>query len=185
MTEKRIILWQHCPSRYVMPILHPISLSNNGINPEMADSGFFSEIFEPDEIEDMFSENREDFWMIQTNFVITPEDAEMIDSFPGIEYFRIVSSYRFIVACAILFDFAELRKNFEKQLCGDEIQMTDISGVISKPGRFKKWAILEGKKGELLDYICSSIEEDERFEQELKNMKARANNENARIKSNI
>lgn len=57
-----------------------------------------------------------DCWMGHTNFNITEEILDKLNSTEGVEILKICSRYRFFVGVGRMFDFTDVRQNIEKTL---------------------------------------------------------------------
>ena len=57
-----------------------------------------------------------DCWMGHTNFNITEEILDKLNSTEGVEILKICSRYRFFVGIGRMFDFTDVRQNIEKTL---------------------------------------------------------------------
>ena len=55
-----------------------------------------------------------DCWIGHTNFNLTEQLKDQLDSIEGVEMLKIYSRYRFLVGVGRMFDFSEVRKNIEK-----------------------------------------------------------------------
>lgn len=67
-------------------------------------------------IEDISMLSNFDCWIGHTNFDITPRIKETLNKIDGVEILKICSRYRFFVGIGQMFDFADVRKNIEKEL---------------------------------------------------------------------
>ena len=185
MSDRRLMLWRRCPNRYVMPVMHPMSLANNGISPELIETMAVSEDFEPEEIEELFLERDKSFWLVTTNFKLTEEDAENLDEFDGLEFWRIVTNYSMVLAVADLFNFQEFRKKLETFFCEEQMSSEEVLDMFhSMENKVRRWCLLESEEGELIEYCSSNQDEDTVFDEDAKNMKVRSNNCNGKIYSN-
>lgn len=70
-------------------------------------------------MEDISTLSSFDCWIGHTNFDITPQTKNILDSIPGIEFLKIYSRYRFFIGIGKMFDFAEVRKSIEDSLIGE------------------------------------------------------------------
>jgi hypothetical protein len=61
-----------------------------------------------------------DCWLGHTNFNITKEVLDEIESMEGVEILKVCSRYRFFLGIGRMFDFKEVRKNIESTLTGLE-----------------------------------------------------------------
>lgn len=60
--------------------------------------------------------NHFEFWIGHTNFDITPEFVNIVNSIPGVEGLKIFSRYRFIITIGKLFNFTQVRSLLELAL---------------------------------------------------------------------
>ena len=110
-----------------------------------------------------------DCWIGHTNFDITDEVKQFIESIPGIEAFKIMSRYRFFIGIGKLFNFREVVQGIQSVLdvnpvaksSYDETVFIDIMKRQLKS--YKRWAIFCSKDG-LLEYAVSNKDEDPEFE---------------------
>lgn len=70
-------------------------------------------------VEDISTLSVFDCWIGHTNFDITQQIKNILDTIPGIEFLKIYSRYRFFIGIGKMFDFAEVRKLIEDSLIGD------------------------------------------------------------------
>ncbi len=71
-------------------------------------------------VEDLSMLSSFDCWIGHTNFDITPQIKDTLDSIPGIEFLKIYSRYRFFIGIGQMFDFADVRKYIEDSLIGED-----------------------------------------------------------------
>jgi len=64
--------------------------------------------------------DRWDCWLGYTNFNLTEEIEEKIKNVEGIDALKIMSRYTFCIGVAKLFQFSEVRRNIENELCGTQ-----------------------------------------------------------------
>ncbi len=57
-----------------------------------------------------------DCWMGHTNFNITANMRDILDTVDGVEVLKICSRYRFFIGVGKMFDFSDVRKNIEDSL---------------------------------------------------------------------
>lgn len=67
-------------------------------------------------IEDISMLSNFDCWVGHTNFDITPRIKDTLNKIDGVEVLKICSRYRFFVGIGQMFEFADVRKNIEKEL---------------------------------------------------------------------
>lgn len=67
-------------------------------------------------IEDISMLSNFDCWVGHTNFDITPKIKDLLNKIDGIEVLKICSRYRFFIGVGQMFNFADVRKNIEKEL---------------------------------------------------------------------
>ena len=67
-------------------------------------------------MEDMAMLSNFDCWIGHSNFDITKEIKNILDKTEGIELLKVLSRYRFFIGVGKMFDFAEVRKEIEKNL---------------------------------------------------------------------
>jgi len=75
-----------------------------------------------------------DFWIMHTNFDITPEIAEIINKIEGVEILEILTRYRARLGFpkSGLFDSATIIQTIENNIIRYEKQITDILSVVLK-----------------------------------------------------
>ena len=61
-----------------------------------------------------------DCWVGHTNFNITNEVKNKLDSTEGVELLKICSRYRFFIGIGQMFNFQEVRKNIEETILKEE-----------------------------------------------------------------
>ena len=64
-------------------------------------------------IEDISMLNDFECWMGHTNFDITPEIKNKLDTIKGVELLKICSRYRFFIGIGKMFEFSDVRKEIE------------------------------------------------------------------------
>ena len=57
--------------------------------------------------------NNFECWMGHTNFDITPEIKNKLDTIKGVELLKICSRYRFFIGIGKMFEFSDVRKEIE------------------------------------------------------------------------
>lgn len=67
-------------------------------------------------LDDIAMLNNFECWMGHTNFDITPEIKEKLNTIVGIELLKICSRYRFFVGIGRMFQFKEVRKIIEEEI---------------------------------------------------------------------
>ncbi len=61
-----------------------------------------------------------DCWMGYTNFDITEEVKNKVESVPGVELLVVLTRYRFFIGVAKLFKFRDVRVSIEQFLCNNQ-----------------------------------------------------------------
>lgn len=94
-----------------------------------------------------------EIWVGHCNFPISRSVFDIINSTLGVEFFKIITPYRFLVAPAQMFEWRDVRSRIEKNVCGGpslesllrdvinpevKIQIKQTHEQISK---FKYWAM--------------------------------------------
>ena len=113
-----------------------------------------------------------DCWMGYTNFDITEEVKDVIESAKGVELLVVLTRYRFFLGVAKLFNFRDVRFTIENELCNrhieevkiqDEKTRDEIEALQKKlSAQSKHWAIFVFPNGEF-DYASSDDKNDESF----------------------
>ena len=113
-----------------------------------------------------------DCWMGYTNFDITEEVKDVIESAKGVELLVVLTRYRFFLGVAKLFNFRDVRVTIENELCNrhieevkiqDEKTRDEIEALQKKlAAQSKHWAIFVFPNGEF-DYASSDDKNDESF----------------------
>ena len=67
-------------------------------------------------LDDVAISSNFDCWVGHTNFDITKEIKQKLDTTEGIEVLKICSRYRFFIGVGQMFDFKEVRKSIENSL---------------------------------------------------------------------
>lgn len=136
-------------------------------------------------------------WWGYTNFEITQQVTNAIESVPGVEFLRIYTRYRFLVGFAPLFcdlqfndngdiehcDATAVRNNIlakisESRLDNAEISVKMVADGLSKLSRF--WAILLLPNMKI-DIAVSDSDDDPDFKEKLELFKLAEHNVNAKI----
>lgn len=100
-----------------------------------------------------------------TNFDITAEAADIIESSPGVEAFAVLTRYRFIIGIGKLFTFETVRKEIEKNLLDKPLgtSLVEASKNINKNKAY--WALYQFPNGEVSTLETDSKDEyDKRVE---------------------
>jgi hypothetical protein len=124
----------------------------------------------------MAPSNMFDCWIGHTNFDITHEIADMIESVPGIESFRVMSRYRFFIGIAKLFNFREVRQEIQDIIGGESSSITKMADfevvevLRSQLSDFKRWAVFCSSDG-FIDYIATNEDEDQEYDIKLRDFK--------------
>lgn len=97
-----------------------------------------------------------EMWIGHTDFSLTMELAEKIESVEGVELFTLMTRYRFCVGVAKMFSFSDVRRNIESSL-GINIEDTLSKEVLdlkeSLENRTDDWLIYVSPSGE---YVSST-----------------------------
>lgn len=127
MSKQRIIQWrsQHLEvdpiqKKLVEPKVdnEPQYYDEDGGDEDFEGKRFTMTAFGMHEIDDSFHPLREfQVWVGDTNMPITKKDAKNVCRVPGVEMFKPIGRYKFIVAVGKLFDFSEVRIDIEYVLC--------------------------------------------------------------------
>jgi len=121
--------------------------------------------------------NQFECWMGYTNFDITPEVRDIIEKSPGVELLSILSRYRFFLGVGKLFEFPDVRKEIESQLCNEASPLNEetqsavdaIKIVISQD---KYWAIFVLPNGHV-EYTSTNDDNDEAYLNDLLGLEKR------------
>ena len=113
-----------------------------------------------------------DCWMGYTNFDITEEVKDTIESIGGVEVLVVLTRYRFFLGVAKLFNFRDVRVEVENALCNihieeakieDESVRLEVEALQKKlKAESKHWAIFVFPNGEL-DYAFTDDKNDDAF----------------------
>lgn len=71
-------------------------------------------------VDDILMLSTFDCWIGHTNFDITPQIKNTLNSIPGIEILKICSRYRFFIGVGKMFDFKNVRQYIEEALIEGE-----------------------------------------------------------------
>lgn len=119
------------------------------------------------------SSNNFDFWVGHTNFNITEDVINVLNTIPGIEILDVFSRYRFRISIAKHHDFTfrEVRKNIDNALCGNDESkergvVTKLVQLQEKVSEYKHWAIMSLPNG-VITSIVSNSDNDEKFLKQL------------------
>lgn len=158
-----MIVWHYCPQKYIInnqPSDETKSTGHNfnfyfgQENSNKKENWEDDEDEKDDEPDDYMRGSEIHFWMGHSNFDITKEIRDKFDKFDGIEYFRLVTRYCFIISPGMLFSFSDIRKQIESDFC-DKINHEEIIKVLKD--KYKHWIIYINGKGEI-EYASSSLE---------------------------
>lgn len=111
-----------------------------------------------------------DCWMGYTNFDITEETKNKIESVPGVELLVVLTRYRFFIGVAKLFKFRDVRVSIEQFLCNNEKEnlvedkkiQKEINTIKKSISKNEHWAIFVFPNGEI-DYVSSNEKNDDKF----------------------
>ena len=114
-----------------------------------------------------------DCWMGYTNFDLTKQSEKILDAVEGIEMLTIISRYRFFIGIGKLFNFKNVRKTIELELCGEAEKSEDndemwtssietVQSIRSLISDDKYWAIFVSVDGEV-QYASTNNDDDERY----------------------
>lgn len=90
---------------------------------------------------------RFEFWIGHTNFRIGKRAFSVLNTMPGVEALMITTPYRFIVACAQMFNFSDVRVNIERMLCGKHMIDAYLSQINDEKTLQEVRKCLEAIKG--------------------------------------
>ena len=115
-----------------------------------------------------------DCWMGYTNFDITEETKNKIESVPGVELLVVLTRYRFFIGVAKLFKFRDVRVSIEQFLCNNEKEnlvedkkiQKEINTIKKSISKNEHWAIFVFPNGEI-DYVSSNEKNDDEFLEKL------------------
>lgn len=160
-----MIIWHYCPPRYIMNQHQPNDKNGNNINFIFGQHNNEKENWQDsdeddDEKEDEYLRGSEiQFWMGHANFDITKEMVHKFDKLDGVEFFRLLTRYCFIISPGMLFNFSDIRKKIESDFC-DKLEQEEIVSLLKD--KYKTWIVYVNGKGEI-DYACSNDVKDERY----------------------
>ena len=111
--------------------------------------------------------NQFECWMGYTNFDITHDVQNAIETTEGVELLSILTRYRFFIGTGKLFEFSDIRKEIENRLCKHELVLNEetqaavdaIKTVVSKD---KYWTIFVSPTGQI-EYVSTNNDEDEHY----------------------
>ncbi len=114
-----------------------------------------------------------DCWIGHSNFDITNDIKNQIESIPGVEVLSILTRYRFFLGIGRLFNFREVRVRIDSAVCSnnsdfhfkeglEEGMDETLESVKEEVSSYKYWAIFVFPNGEM-DYISSNEDNDEEF----------------------
>ena len=115
-----------------------------------------------------------DCWMGYTNFDITEDVKNSIESVPGVELLVVLTRYRFFIGVAKLFKFRDVRVSIEQFLCNNQEEnlvqdkevQKEIDSIKKSISKNMHWAIFVFPNGEI-DYISSNEKNDDEFLEKL------------------
>ena len=105
-----------------------------------------------------------------TNFDITEEVKNKVESVPGVELLVVLTRYRFFIGVAKLFKFRDVRVSIEQFLCNNQKEnlvedkevQKEINSIKKSISKNEHWAIFVFPNGEI-DYISSNEKNDAEF----------------------
>ena len=110
--------------------------------------------------------NQFDCWVGHTNFDITYSKKEQIELVEGVELLHITSRYRFFVGIGKLFEFSDVRKSIEKEVCKkiflDEDSKDAVNLIKDEISQDKFWSIFVDSAGEIF-YTSTNDPDDEEY----------------------
>ena len=109
--------------------------------------------------------NQFDCWLGYTNFDITRTVKATLERIEGVELLEIMSRYRFFIGVGKLFNFTEVRRDIESELCDNNISDETLEAVeVLKENlsQDKYWTILVSNSGEI-KYASTNDENDEKY----------------------
>lgn len=71
-------------------------------------------------LDDIAMLNNFECWMGHTNFDITPQIKETLNTIKGIELLKVCSRYRFFIGIGRMFDFKDVRKLIDDQIVNNK-----------------------------------------------------------------
>ncbi len=101
------------------------------------------------------------WWLGHTNFNIGPNRALIISETPGVEYIKVISRYRFMIAVGKAFEFTEVRKSIEENLqiiVNNIRENEDLVGELND--KHEKWAILYLNDGTYMTTVDEEYDKD-------------------------
>ena len=115
-----------------------------------------------------------DCWMGYTNFDITEDTKDKVESVPGVELLVVLTRYRFFIGVAKLFKFRDVRVSIEQFLCNNEKEnlvedkkiQKEINTIKKSISKNEHWAIFVFPNGEI-DYVSSNEKNDDEFLEKL------------------
>lgn len=114
-----------------------------------------------------------DCWIGHTNFGITGEIKNIIESTPGVEVLKIMTPYRFFIGVGKLFKFRDVREHIQSALnvsveTNDTYEDIHLLTIIKRQLKsYKRWAIFYSKEG-IVEYAASNEDNDLEFETTVK-----------------
>lgn len=163
------IAWEYYnPKEYLESLLE----DDNEYDDEYED---FKNVKKPKIVDSPFVPN--DLWIGHTNFKLTQRDVELLNfKANGLDSFKILSPYKFIVIPAKMFKWTDVRLGIEKLLCNRHINYTNnleinnkIQSLKTKLNNTDYWAIAVLPNGE--HFVVKSDMYDELFKQQYSEMK--------------
>lgn len=97
------------------------------------------------------------FWMMHTNFSITPKLIDKMEAVNGVETLDVWTRYRARIGIGKIFDETEVLNDIEKELCSEEKDSIDILKKDLK-SKYKFWAIVVSDN-KVIPFVGKSKEE--------------------------
>lgn len=95
-------------------------------------------------VDDIFNPMKQYVWWIgHTNFNVSPKVINTINNTTGVEWLKVVSRYRFMIAVGKAFDFSYVRSEIEKNLEILSNTVDEQEDIIQElKANHSKWAVL-------------------------------------------
>lgn len=106
------------------------------------------------------------FWIGHCNFNVSESAAFIVGRWPGVEFFRVTSRYRFVISIGLAFTPSLVMSEIQKALCAEPYSMIDIDNEVKLSAqkiitshKHKACVLYIAQNGEI-DYKIANRQED-------------------------
>ena len=93
-------------------------------------------------VNDVFNPLKQYVWWIgHTNFNVSPKVGNILNDTPGVEWVKVISRYRFLIAVGKAFEFSDVRASIEESLEVLSTKLDEIELISELQEKHAKWAV--------------------------------------------